>query len=124
MFDAGSKNLEIMFKIATISFGCLFFSDSLSAQTVDYAIHVTAYAGTEGRHVYITRDPVGAQETWYIVRDCSMNPNLSVYISLVPIAREQYVFITDVSATADKVVCITNTEQLEENTLRALGLMD
>ena len=113
-----------MFKIATIFFGCLFFPNSLSAQTVDYAIHVTAYAGTEGRHIYITRDPVGAQEAWYIVRDCSVNPNRSVYISLMPIAREQYVFITDVSATADKVVCITNTEQLEENTLRALKLLD
>ena len=113
-----------MFKIAAISFGWLFFADSLSAQTVDYAIHVTAYAGTEGRHIYITRDPAGAQETWYMVRDCSMNPNLSVYVSLMPIAREQYVFITDVSATADKVVCITNSEQLEENTLRALKLMD
>ena len=124
MFDVRFRNLEIMFKIATISFGCLFFADSLSAQTVDYAIHVTAYAGTEGRHIYITRDPAGAQEIWYIVRDCSMNPNLSVHVSLMPIAREQYVFITDVSATADKVVCITNSEQLEENTLRALKLMD
>ena len=109
---------------ASIYFLLLFFSHSLNAETIDHAIHVTAYAGTEGLYIYITRDPAKAQESWYLVGSCSGAPNLSVYISLMPVATEQYIFLTDASASADKIVCITNTDQLDDNTLRALKLID
>ena len=96
----------------------------LIADTVDYAIHVTAYAGTEGRYIYITQDRGRARESWYLVGGCSDVPNLSVYISLMPVATEQYVFLTEAPAGADKIVCITNTEALDENMLRALKIMN
>ena len=96
----------------------------LIADTVDYAIHVTTYAGTEGRYIYITQDPGKARESWYLVGSCSNAPNLSVYISLMPVATEQYVFLTEAPAGADKIVCITNTEALDENILRALKIMN
>ena len=115
---------ETMLKILSVFIGFLFLSNSLSARTVDYAIHVTAYAGAEGRYIFITRNPDRAQEFWYVAGSCSIDPNLSVYISLIPVATEQYVFVTDVPADADKTVCITNTEQLDENTLRVLKLID
>ena len=94
----------------------------LIAETVDYAIHVTAYAGTEGRYIYITRDPKKARESWHLVGGCSDAPNLSVYISLMPVAKEQYVFLTDAPAGADKIVCISNIDELDENMLRALQI--
>ena len=96
----------------------------LFADTVDYAIHVTAYAGTEGRYIYITQDRGKARESWYLVGGCSDAPNLSVYISLMPVATEQYVFLTEVPEGADKIVCITNREALDENMLRALKIMN
>ena len=113
-----------MLKIWSAFLCLLFLSNSSSAQTVDYAIHVTAYAGAEGRYIYITRDPDRAQESWYVVGSCSIDPNLSVYISLVPVATEQYVFVADMPAGADKKVCITNIEQLDDNKLRVLKLID
>lgn len=115
---------ETMLKILSVFLGFLFLSNSLNAQTVDYAIHASAYAGAEGRYIYITRNPAGAQEIWYVVGGCSSAPNLSFYISLMPVATEQYVFLTNVPTAADKTVCITNTEELDENTLRALKLID
>ena len=92
------------------------------AETVDYAIHVTAYAGTEGRYIYITRDPSKARESWFLVGSCSSAPNLSVYISLKPVANEQYIFLTSSRSVADKIVCISNTEDLEESMLRVLQI--
>ena len=109
---------------ASVCFLLLFSSHVLIAETIDYAIHVTAYAGTEGRYIYITRDPNKARESWHLVGNCSSSPNLSVYISLMPVANEQYVFLTDAPAGADKIVCITNIEELEENMLRALQIID
>ena len=94
------------------------------AEAVDYAIHVTAYAGTEGRYIYITRDPSKARERWFLVGSCSNAPNLSVYISLIPVANEQYIFLTDTPSVADRIVCITNTEDLDENILRALQIIN
>ena len=115
-----------MRKLLSIS-ACVFSLVSphvLIADTVDYAIHVTAYAGTEGRYIYITQDRGKARESWYLVGGCSDAPNLSVYISLMPVATEQYIFLTESPTAADKIVCITNTEELDENMLRALKIIN
>ena len=89
---------------------------------VDFSFHVSQYAGSEGMYIYITSNQKIAQETWYIVNECPRKPDLSVYISHTPVAMEQYIFISATSSEADKRVCITNRQGLDEKTLRLLKL--
>ena len=101
---------------------CVLSSVTAYGTEVDFSIHVSQYAGSEGRYVYITSNPENAQESWYIVTECPGKPDLSVYISHTPVAMEQYIFISPTTSDADKKVCITNTRNLDQKTLRLLKL--
>ena len=101
----------------------IFFPEKASTQTVDHALYVTAYAGADGRRIYITKTKTEAIESWFVVADCPKKPELSIYIALMPVSSEQYIYITDHAEIADKTVCITNKHELDGNILRALKLV-
>ena len=102
----------------------VLFIDRADAQKLDHAIHITSYAGAEGRRIYITKSEKEATELWFVKDACPTKPDLSVFISLMPVSTEQYIYITDQLGSADKVVCVTNKSQLDRNILRALKVLD
>ena len=100
----------------------ILFPERASTQTVDRALYVTAYAGADGRRIYITKTKTEAIESWFVEADCPKKPELSIYIALMPVSSEQYIYITNDAEIADKIVCITNKHELDGNILRALKL--
>ncbi len=91
---------------------------------IDLAIYVSDYAGSEGQYVYITNNAAHADEKWYIAPTCPRKPDVAVYISHMPVAMEQYIFISKQISAADKLVCITNLTDLNNETLRILKIID
>ena len=117
------KSTSLIFGlIRYLTIACAFPGTLAYGTEVDFSIHVSQYAGSEGRYVYITSNAEKAQEVWYIVTECPEKPDLSVYISHTPVAIEQYIFISPTNSNADKHVCITNRQNLDEKTLRLLKL--
>ena len=100
----------------------LWLTTNVRAGEVDFSIHISDYAASEGRYIYITSNPTNAEETWYIAPECPGKPDLAVYISHMPVAMEQYIFISPTESDADKRICITNKTDLDEKTLRLLKL--
>tara|TARA_Y100000588_G_C14200732_1_gene902373 strand:- start:331 stop:645 length:315 start_codon:yes stop_codon:yes gene_type:complete len=100
----------------------LFVANAHTAE-IDLAIYVSDYAGSEGQYVYITNNPENADEKWYIVPACTRKPDVAVYISHMPVAMEQYVFVSETDFNVDKLVCITNVADLDDETLRLLKLI-
>ncbi|SVD19628.1 uncharacterized protein METZ01_LOCUS372482 [marine metagenome] len=100
----------------------LWLTTNVRGGEIDFSIHVSEYAASEGRYIYITTNPTNAEETWYIAAECAGKPDLSVYIAHMPVAMEQYIFISSTESDADKNICITNKDDLDEKTLRLLKL--
>jgi len=100
--------------LLTLLVGNLFTWNALS-QTVDFAVQVNPIIGD----LSITINPIIGDESWVVLGGCSRNqPNLTVTIN--PIIGDKSITINPI--VGDKTVCITNPEDLDEETLELLGL--
>ena len=84
----------------------LWLTTNVRGEEVDFSIHISDYAASEGRYIYITSNPTNAEETWYIAAECPGKPDLAGYISHMPVAMEQYIFISPTEPDADKRINI------------------
>ncbi len=99
-------------------------SGNVFAQTVDFAVRVTDYVSTADKIIYRTDYVSTADEIWNVWGGCSNRPNLTIYITDYVSSADKIIYITDYVSTADKTVCITNPKDLDEETLKDLGLID
>ena len=116
--------LHRIFSYYAIPLTIMLLTTSAHSHEIDLAIYVSDYAGSEGQYVYITNNPENADEKWYISTTCPGKPDVAVYISHMPVAMEQYIFISKTSSDADKLICITNLTDLNDETLRLLKIID
>ena len=116
--------LHRIFSYYAVSLTIMLLTTTARSHEIDLAIYVSDYAGSEGQYVYITNNQKNADERWYIVPTCPTKPDVAVYISHMPVAMEQYIFISTTTSHADKIVCITNQNDLNDSTLRLLKITD
>tara|TARA_B100001123_G_scaffold352026_1_gene403289 strand:+ start:56 stop:457 length:402 start_codon:yes stop_codon:yes gene_type:complete len=116
--------LHRIFSYYAIPLTIMLLTTAAHSHEIDLAIYVSDYAGSEGQYVYITNNQKNADERWYIVPTCPTKPDVAVYISHMPVAMEQYIFISTTTSHADKFVCITNLNDLNDETLRLLKIID
>ena len=116
--------LHRIFSYYAVPLTIMLLTAAAHSHEIDLAIYVSDYAGSEGQYVYITNNPENADEKWYISTTCPGKPDVAVYISHMPVAMEQYIFISKTSSDADKLICITNLTDLNDETLRLLKIID
>ena len=102
--------------LITISVLLFLGSPFANAQSIHFAIKVVDYVADKRIQIV---DYV-ADERWKVVGGCSNSPNLRIQI--VDYVADKRIKIVDY--VADKRVCITNPEELDEETLRILGLIE
>ncbi|GAA4714877.1 hypothetical protein GCM10023325_08630 [Sphingomonas lutea] len=107
----------------------LAVSSPASAQSIDAAIEVKEGAAATLRadmEVGLVTGLTGElqDETWYVAGACSNRPSVSVAfnIGLSASLEERTVGLSRSRLTADKVICITNTDNLSDEMLEVLGL--
>ena len=92
------------------------YSKNADAETVHYAVKSVSYL----EDIKVKIVSYLEDEKWKVVGVCSNQPNLK--IKFVSYLEDKKIKI--VSYLEDKKICITNPEDLEEETLRDLGLID
>lgn len=94
------------------------FSISASTQTVDFAVRVIDL-GLADVSIKIMEYGL-ADESWKVVGGCSNRPNLTVKIMEYGLADKTIKIVE--YGLADRTICITNADQLDEETRTKLGL--
>jgi hypothetical protein len=129
-----------MKKLLSILVLYLCFSGSASAQTIDFAIRISepgSISSLMGAEIKIEildtgsmSSLLGNTEKWQVVGACSNTPNLTVEIlesgsisSLLGDTKKIEIVENSIFG-ADKKICITNANDLDNDTLRILKLID
>jgi len=129
-----------MKKLLGILFLSLLFSGNTFAQTIDFAVRISepgSISSLMGADLEIEildsgsmSSLLGDTEKWQVVGACSNTPNITVEIidtgsitSILGDAKKIEIVENSIFG-ADKKICITNANDLDNDTLRILKLID
>jgi hypothetical protein len=91
------------------------------ALDVDFAVKITDSGGAADKWIRITDSGGAADEWWYIAGGCeSTKPSLWIRITDSGGAADLWVRITKSISASDKIVCITNLKQLDNDVIKIL----
>ena len=129
-----------MKKLLGILFLSLLLSGNAHAQTIDFAVHISepgsisSLMGTDLEIEILDSGSMssllGDTEKWQVVGACSNMPNITVEIidpgsisSILGDAKKIEIIENSIFG-ADKKICITNANDLDNDMLRILKLID